>query len=127
MLHSAIKRATAVATATPCRQLLSVLALTSAAGMTLLIFRAAYGGRMGYVSLPWDLFLAWVPIPLALAVDRLQRRDRVPYASLLLLASLWLLFFPNAPYLVTQFTHLHPNHAVHDGFHPLAAWSPRGH
>jgi uncharacterized membrane protein len=122
MVHSMIKRATT----TPCRQLLAVLALSSAAGLAMLTFRAAYAGRLGYWSLPWDLFLAWIPVPLAFAVSRLQQRERIPRAKMLALAFLWLLFFPNAPYLVTQFMHLHPSHAVYDGFHPLAAWTPRG-
>jgi uncharacterized membrane protein len=123
MLHSKIKRAL---TASPCRQLLSVLALSSAVGLAMLALRAGYSGRLGYWSLPWDLFLAWAPVPLALGVARLQQRPRVPWGTISALAFLWLLFFPNAPYLVTQFMHLHPSHAVHDGPHPFAAYTPRG-
>jgi uncharacterized membrane protein len=122
MLHSTIKRATA----TPCRQLLSVLALSSAAGMAMLTFRAGYSGRLGYWSLPWDLFLAWLPVPLAFAVARMEPRRPAAWAKLLALAFLWLLFFPNAPYLVTQFMHLHPSHAVYDGPFPFAERTPQG-
>jgi uncharacterized membrane protein len=122
MFHSAIKRAVA----TPCRQLLLVLALTSAAGLAMLTFRAAYAGRLGYWSLPWDLFLAWVPVPLACAVARLQARERTPWLAILALGFLWLLFFPNAPYLITQFMHLHPSYAVYDGPHPFFALTPGG-
>jgi uncharacterized membrane protein len=45
--------------------------------------------------------LAWVPLGLALALERAQR---TPVA--LLLGAAWLAFFPNAPYLVTDFVHL---------------------
>src|SRR3954465_6952904 len=124
MLHFLIRRATA----TPTRQLLSTLALSSAAGLAMLAFRFAYTGRVGYWSLPWDLFLAWVPVPLAVAVERLQNRPRVPWLAVLALGFVWLLFFPNAPYLVTEFIHLHPSHAVHDGPLPrvLLQYSPQG-
>jgi uncharacterized membrane protein len=122
MLHSLVKRSLA----TPIRRLVGVLALSSVAGIALLAFRASYAGRMGYWSLPWDLFLAWIPVPLALVVARLSEQERKPWMAMLSLAFLWLLFFPNAPYLVTQFMHLHPSHAVHNGFHRFAAWTPRG-
>src|SRR5688572_18138581 len=132
MLHSRVKRLAALtlttASATPARQLMSVLALTSAAGLAMLAFRMLYGGTWGYRSLPWDLFLAWVPIPLAVAVAHYQRHEHSPRAPMLLAAFAWLLFFPNAPYLVTQFMHLHPAYAVFDGPLPgaLLRFSPRG-
>jgi uncharacterized membrane protein len=116
MLQFVIKQATA----TPCRRLISVLALSSAAGLGMLAFRFAYAGRMGYWSLPWDLFLAWVPVPLALGVAKLHDKPRRPLWAMLALTFAWLLFFPNAPYLLTEFMHLHPSHAVHDG--PFPSW-----
>ena len=122
MLHSVIKRATA----TPCRRVVSVLALSSAVGLAMLAFRVGYSGRRGYVSLPWDLFLAWMPMVFALPIARVQAGRGKPLIATLALALLWLLFFPNAPYLVTQFMHLHPSHAVHDAAHPLAAWTLQG-
>lgn len=122
MLHSLVKQSVA----TPCRRLVGVLALSSFAGIALLCFRFAYAGRIGYWSLAWDLFLAWIPVPLAFAVARLSDRERKPWLPLLSLAFLWLLFFPNAPYLLTQFMHLHPSHAVYNGFHRFAGWTPRG-
>ena len=53
----------------------------------------------------WNLILAWVPLLLALFVYDRYRRG----ATLLALAPalvLWLLFLPNAPYIVTDFVHL---------------------
>lgn len=57
-----------------------------------------------YRFLVWNLILAWVPLALATAAYARARR-RVDVLVLLLLA-LWLLFFPNAPYLLTDFIHL---------------------
>jgi uncharacterized membrane protein len=55
--------------------------------------------------LVWNLILAWIPLVLALVVYDGYRRSR----SLLWLTpflALWLLFLPNAPYIVTDFVHL---------------------
>jgi uncharacterized membrane protein len=55
--------------------------------------------------LVWNLILAWIPLLLALGLYDAYRRGR----SLLWLSpalALWLLFLPNAPYIVTDFVHL---------------------
>jgi uncharacterized membrane protein len=55
--------------------------------------------------LVWNLILAWIPLILALVVYDAYRRGR----GLLWLSPalvLWLLFLPNAPYIVTDFVHL---------------------
>jgi uncharacterized membrane protein len=87
------------------------LALSAALlGLSVLVvamvaFRVAYTGTGNYVNLAWNLFLAWIPFTLALVVyDRSRRAGgRI---TLLALSGLWLLFFPNAPYLVTDFRYL---------------------
>jgi uncharacterized membrane protein len=60
---------------------------------------------VGYRFLVWNLFLAWIPLLLALVVYDRYRRG-VALARLAPLAALWLLFLPNAPYIVTDFVHL---------------------
>ena len=69
--------------------------------VALIVARETYAGYMVYRSLIWNLFLAWVPLIFALLVYDGARRGirRLPLA---VLAGLWLLFFPNAPYLVTD-------------------------
>ena len=42
-----------------------VLALSSAAGLSMLAFRAYYCGTRGYSFLVWNLFLAWLPLAFA--------------------------------------------------------------
>ena len=58
--------------------------------------------------LVWNLILAWVPLLLALVVYDAYRRDWT-LLSLSPALVLWLLFLPNAPYIVTDFVHLSPN------------------
>lgn len=60
---------------------------------------------VNYISLNWNLFLAWIPLIFALAAWLLiQRRTWMP-VILLLLAG-WLLFLPNAAYIITDLIHL---------------------
>ncbi len=61
-------------------------------------------GDSFYQFLVWNLFLAWVPLICAAAAFARARRgiDAVVIALLLL----WLLFFPNAPYMLTDFIHV---------------------
>ncbi|MDB5295037.1 MAG: hypothetical protein JWO31_1020 [Phycisphaerales bacterium] len=82
----------------------------SAMAMALLAGRMWRTGDAGHLSLVWDVFLAWVPVPLALLAYRQARRARPPRAITLAALAGWLLFFPNSPYLVTEFIHLHPDH-----------------
>ncbi|HEU5103225.1 MAG TPA: DUF1361 domain-containing protein, partial [Roseiflexaceae bacterium] len=49
---------------------------------------------------------AWVPYGWSLWAASIQRRYPRDWWRLLLPGALWLLFFPNAPYIVTDFVHL---------------------
>jgi uncharacterized membrane protein len=83
-----------------------VAGLASLVAVALVAFRIMYSGYITYVSLVWNLFLAWIPWFFALfAENRCRKAGRVTF--LVVLCSLaWLLFFPNAPYILTDFLHL---------------------
>ena len=53
--------------------------------------------------LPWNLFLAWVPWLAARGLSGARSR-----LAAIALGAVWLLFLPNAPYLVTDLVHLRP-------------------
>lgn len=57
-----------------------------------------------YTFLLWNLFLAWVPLIAAVLALRLARQGLRALAGLLVVV--WLVFFPNAPYVLTDFIHL---------------------
>lgn len=71
----------------------------------LVAVRAWHAGADGYRFLVWNLVLAWVPFLFALAFYDHCRRRRGRLASGVLLV-LWLVFLPNAPYMVTDLVHL---------------------
>jgi uncharacterized membrane protein len=79
-----------------------ILILASAIGVCLVAARILYTGRFAHIYLVWNLFLAWIPLGLSLLAWR-YRESRRP---LLVCAFFWLLFFPNAPYIVTDLVHL---------------------
>jgi uncharacterized membrane protein len=62
-------------------------------------------GTTGFLFLIWNLLLAWVPYCISLVLERSSRRFNSGILTCLLLVS-WLLFFPNAPYILTDFLHL---------------------
>ena len=81
------------------------LATVLCVGLELL--RELHFGDQGFHFLLWNLFLAWIPLLLALAIyDGYRRRGAA--VRQLALAVLWLLFLPNAPYIFTDFIHLSP-------------------
>ena len=82
-----------------------MLAVLSLAAVGLLVVRADRVGETAFLFLPWNLFLAWIPFVLALALAAVHVR-RGPRPVLWLLGAGWLLFLPNAPYILTDFIHL---------------------
>jgi uncharacterized membrane protein len=82
-----------------------VLAVFSLYCTGLELARIVYTGDRYYDFLIWNLFLAWIPFVLAWLLEEAWRRGARPLA-LVLLGLVWLLFFPNAPYIVTDFVHL---------------------
>jgi uncharacterized membrane protein len=84
---------------------LAALAALSTVVVGLVAFRVAYTRTADNAGLVWNLFLAWIPLGLALLLyDRRVRRTGI--ATLTGIGLAWLLFFPNAPYIVTDFKHL---------------------
>src|SRR5437773_2170630 len=83
------------------------LGLASALCLALEGVREVRFGAPGYRFLLWNLGLAWVPLLLALPIYDRYRRG-APVRRLVPAAALWLLFLPNAPYIVTDFLHLVP-------------------
>ena len=91
----------------PRARVLVVASLVLASGFCLALLgaRVAYTGddRLGFMAR--NLFLAWIPFLAALAVyDGAKQGRRGPWQVALGVA--WLLFFPNAPYMVTDLIHV---------------------
>jgi len=82
------------------------LLLASGLAVSFFIARLLYSGSGEYRVLVWNLFLAWVPYGCSLMADGTHRIFPRLWWLLLPIGLVWLAFFPNAPYIVTDFYHL---------------------
>ncbi|TDE18495.1 DUF1361 domain-containing protein [Dyadobacter psychrotolerans] len=87
-------------------QKIALLAVVSSSAMALLVFRFAGTQNLGFLFMVWNLFLAWVPLVFIKWVWEQEKARRTPFILLLIYLVIWLLFFPNAPYVVTDIKHL---------------------
>ena len=85
---------------------LLALACASALGVALIALRTVLTWRGQHLYLVWNLFLAWIPLLLALRVEELERRGHTRNWRFWCTVLAWLVFFPNAPYIFTDLTHL---------------------
>ncbi len=68
--------------------------------------RSEYSGTGRYGFLIWNLFLAWIPFMISYFTYTLTLRRKWIYFVIPVAAFFWLIFFPNAPYILTDFQHL---------------------
>lgn len=86
------------------KSILNILILLSIIGSLMVIARALTLKSIRYVFLIWNIFLAWVP--LVFSVLLLKNINKKRPIIIFLLSFLWLIFYPNAPYIVTDVIHL---------------------
>ena len=82
--------------------------LAGASVFSVLIWRVRteFSGTGNYGFLIWNLFLAWIPFMIAYFTYTAPLNRRQIYIVVPLAAFFWLVFFPNAPYILTDFQHL---------------------
>ena len=68
-------------------------------GILFYITRVCMTGELVYGFLLWNLFLAWLPIPLASWAGRSGRLYWLVLCA-------WFLVLPNSPYIITDYVHL---------------------
>jgi uncharacterized membrane protein len=89
----------------------ALLGLGSAMCVALVAGRGIYSHTHHFETLVWNLFLAWIPLVLSAVIYRVAtRRGDLARWILVPVAIVWLLFFPNAPYIVTDLVHLGQYH-----------------
>lgn len=84
------------------RNILTGLLILSLAIGILSIVRLGYFGSTSYLFLLWNVFLAWIPFCIAYALWFRNPKKSIGTLGIVL----WLCFFPNAPYVISDFIHL---------------------
>ena len=64
--------------------------------------RVAYTDTRNHIGLIWNLFLAWIPFILAYIAHSVSWQRIWLYLIIPIVSFLWLIFFPNAPYMLTD-------------------------
>ena len=88
------------------------LILGTITGFILLLIRWIYEPNDYYFFLPYNLLLALIPLGIALMIVRYSKHKQISPVLLIAAGFMWLIFFPNAPYVLTDFIHLAPRHGV---------------
>jgi uncharacterized membrane protein len=89
------------------------LLLSSALALTMYFGRVVFSGRwIIYANLVWNLFLAWIPYSFSMLAVGLTRSFPKHWWMLIIPGVIWLVFFPNAAYILTDFTHLAPREGI---------------
>ena len=69
------------------------------------IVRYAATDKTTFLSLNWNLFLAFVPWLVSMILIIKKQTNKI---VLIILMFIWVIFFPNAPYILTDLFHLTP-------------------
>jgi len=69
------------------------------------LFRRFYSGNWSFFFLNWNLFLAFVPWALT-SVSFIKPKIQSSVPGIIALLVFWLIFFPNAPYIITDLFHI---------------------
>jgi uncharacterized membrane protein len=89
-------------------RLMMFLLLASATIFSVAVWRvrSEFSGTVHYAFLIWNLFLAWIPFIIAYFTYTVTINRKWIYVVIPIAAFFWLIFFPNAPYILTDFQHL---------------------
>jgi uncharacterized membrane protein len=82
------------------------LGVSSLFSLLLSIGRIYIAGDVWYLFLVWNLFLAWIPFGCAMALTVVSQKNNPSKIYLGILLFIWFIFFPNAPYIITDLFHL---------------------
>jgi uncharacterized membrane protein len=86
-----------------------ILLLCSLFSIGLVTFRIVYTGQLLFTFLAWNLFLAVVPYAISKKMSEVVPLNKWKFV---LYAVIWLLFIPNAFYIITDLFHLDMNEDV---------------
>ncbi|AZA82009.1 DUF1361 domain-containing protein [Chryseobacterium lactis] len=87
----------------------ALLGLMTLFCFSLSLFRYYITETKVFFFLNWNLFLAWIPLLLSSLIIVSKTKSKI---SILLIIAVWILFFPNSPYILTDLFHLKARNAI---------------
>ncbi len=84
-------------------KIISILTISMIFSIVLLMIRMKLNQSFFFLFLVWNLFLAVIPYAIT---TYLVSKSNIKKTTLLFYGGLWLLFLPNAPYIITDLLHL---------------------
>src|SRR5689334_21964190 len=91
----------------------AAIIFASALCISILALRVVHTGSSTFSFLAWNLFLAWLPLISAFITYKFDQKLVGRFRVLPLLSmGIWLVFLPNAPYLITDLVHLTPRNDI---------------
>lgn len=85
---------------------LGSLVLASTVSVIMVVWRVERTNNWRYFFLIWNLFLAWIPLILSFFIHQKFWHHQKLTLWILGFGLVWLLFYPNAPYIMTDLIHL---------------------
>lgn len=73
-------------------------------------FRVVYTGRPLFLSMVWNLFLAFIPYVISRVLN--NKKKQISGTLLAFISIIWLLFIPNSFYIITDLFHLERKNEV---------------
>ena len=87
-------------------RILFTLGLMSASAVGLFILKSVLTHNLALWGINWNLFLAWIPIFIVIWLENKVKINALQKWEVLFASLMWLLFFPNSPYIITDLVHL---------------------
>ena len=84
---------------------LALLLILSLVAVFFHLIRILFDSSVDF-SMDWNLFLSWIPLIIAFLANNFTKRFGHTPVAIALLSLVWIVFFPNAPYMVTDLAHL---------------------
>ena len=88
------------------------LGISIAFSFALIFLRMEWSGSTRFLFLVWNLFLAGIPLVASTTLKFFHETNRMRWYVILPTGMLWLLFLPNAPYILTDLFHLRASSSI---------------
>ncbi|AZA92237.1 Predicted membrane protein [Chryseobacterium nakagawai] len=87
----------------------TLLVLMALFCFSLSLFRYYISETKVFFFLNWNLFLAWIPLFLSTFILTFNIKSKISIAVIIIV---WILFFPNSPYILTDLFHLKARNTI---------------